>query len=268
MFRSQLARALALAVSVSLVPAALSAQAAGQKPYEPQVGQSGKDVVWVPSPDLLVQKMLDMAQVTPADFLMDLGSGDGKTVIAAAKRGVRAMGIEYNPDMVELSQRRAKEAGVTNMTTFMKADIFETDFSKATVITLFLLPDLNLKLRPTLLKMKPGTRVVSNSFTMGEWEHDDIAEVPNPCTSWCTARLWYVPAQVGGRWNVGTQTLTLNQTFQMLSGTLGTATVAGRVKGDEVTFTAGGRTYTGKLSGTSLQGTISGGGTFTATKTQ
>src|SRR3954471_16260348 len=143
-----------------------------QKPFEPSVGQPGKDVVWVPTPQALVNKMLEMAKVTPADFLMDLGSGDGRTVITAAKRGVKAMGIEYNPDMVALSIKNAAEAGGSDKATFVKADIFESDFSKATVITLFLLPVLNLRLRPKLLEMAPGTLVVSNSFRMEAWEPD------------------------------------------------------------------------------------------------
>ncbi|MGH8648886.1 MAG: SAM-dependent methyltransferase, partial [Burkholderiales bacterium] len=140
--------------------------------YKPEVGQEGKDVVWVPTPQSLVDKMLDLAKVMPADYVIDLGSGDGRTVITAAKRGARALGIEYNPDMVALSQRNAAKEEVTDKATFMKADLFESDFSRATVITMFLLPDINLKLRPKILDLKPGTRIVSNSFTMGEWQHD------------------------------------------------------------------------------------------------
>jgi tRNA G37 N-methylase Trm5 len=164
------------------------AQAQPSAQYEPSVGQAGKDVVWVPTPDVLVNKMLDMAKVTQNDFVMDLGSGDGRTVIAAAKRGAKAMGIEYNPDMVELSKRNAQQAGVTGRATFEKADLFQTDLSKATVITMFLLPDINLKLRPKILALKPGTRVVSNTFTMGEWEADETATIGDQCNgSWCTA---------------------------------------------------------------------------------
>ena len=151
---------------------------AQEKPFEPVSGQAGKDVVWVPTPQALVDRMLDMAKVTPKDYLIDLGSGDGRTVITAAKRGVKATGIEFNPDMVALSRRNAAAAGVTGKATFIQGDIFKSDFSKATVITLFLLPDLNLRLRPTLLDMKPGTRVVSNSFDMGEWEPDDRIVAP------------------------------------------------------------------------------------------
>jgi len=150
----------------------LAQQAETQKPFEPQVGQAGKDVVWVPTPQALVDKMLDMAKVTPQDFVMDLGSGDGRTVITAAKRGARAMGIEYNPNMVDLSKKNAAAAGVTQRATFQQADLFETDFSKAQVITMFLLPSINMKLRPKLLELRPWTRIVSNTFTMEDWEAD------------------------------------------------------------------------------------------------
>src|SRR5678815_5218673 len=167
--------------------------------YEPTVGQEGKDVVWVPTPQTLVNKMLDMAKLTPRDFHMDLGWGDGRTVITAAKRGARSMGVEYNPDMVELAKRNAQKEGVADRATFVKADLFETDFSKATVITLFLLPDINLRLRPKILDMKPGTRIVSNTFTMGDWKADETANADNGCeSSWCTALLWIVPESI---WN-------------------------------------------------------------------
>ena len=222
------------------------------KPFEPVVGQAGKDVVWVPTPQALVDKMLDMARVTPQDIVMDLGSGDGRTVITAAKRGAQASGIEYNPDMVELSKKNAAEAGVK--ATFVKADLFETDLSKATVITMFLLPDINLKLRPKILDLKPGTRIVSNSFTMAEWEADETATVTEECTSWCNAYLWYVPAKVNGAWKLGNDTLTLTQNFQMVSGTLGSTPVEGKLKGDEITFTAGGTKYVGKVAGKTMQG--------------
>ena len=225
--------------------------------YEPSVGQEGKDVVWVPTPQALVDKMLDMAKVTPADTLMDLGSGDGRTVITAAKRGVRAYGIEYNPDMVALSQRNAEKAGMSSRATFTKADLFETDLSKATVITMFLLPDINLKLRPKILSLKPGTRIVSNTFTMGDWKADQVQTVDNGCnTSWCTALLWIVPAKVAGTYKIPAGDLTLKQEFQMLSGTLHTegrsVPVQGKVRGQEITFNAGGKEYKGKLSGKQL----------------
>src|SRR4051812_2998257 len=182
----------ALTISMLLVPATVLAQAtATQAPYEPTVGQAGKDVVWVPTPQALVNKMLDMAKLTPQDYLMDLGSGDGRTVITAAKRGATAVGIEYNPDMVELSQKNAAAENLGGKATFMKADLFETDLTKATVITMFLLPQINVKLRPTILNLKPGTRIVSNTFTMDDWTPDETATITEDnCSSWCTALLW------------------------------------------------------------------------------
>jgi precorrin-6B methylase 2 len=261
-------RLLVFSTVVSLVPVSAFAQE-GQatKPFEPVSGQPGKDVVWVPTPMELVEKMLDMAKVTPQDFHMDLGSGDGRTVIAAAKRGLRSEGIEYNPEMVALSERNAKAAGVSARATFRKADLFETDFSKAQVITLFLLPSINMRLRPTILNMKPGTRIVSNTFTMEDWTPDQTETLGGDCTSWCTAHLWIVPAKVEGTWDVpGRGTLTLYQTFQMLSGSLGSTQVSqGRLRGDEITFTAGGTTYTGKVEGNTIRGTVNGG-SWTATK--
>src|SRR4051794_20051641 len=151
----------ALAIGLWLVAAAADAQTATtQAPFEPKVGQAGKDVVWVPTPQALVDKMLDMAKVTPNDYVIDLGSGDGRTVITAAKRGARALGIEYNPDMVELSKRNAAKEGMTGKANFQQADLFKSDFSQASVITMFLLPDINIKLRPKILGLKPGPRVV------------------------------------------------------------------------------------------------------------
>jgi len=234
--------------------------------YEPKVGQAGKDVVWVPTSQALVDKMLDMAKVTPQDFVMDLGSGDGRTVITAAKRVATAMGIEYNPDMVELSKKNAVKENVTAKATFVKADLFETDFSKATVITMFLLPDINVKLRPKILNLKPGTRVVSNSFTMEDWEADQTETLTGDCTSWCTALLWIVPAKAEGTWTTPQGDLKLTQTYQKLSGTLGANKVEGKMNGDQITLTAGKTVYTGKVNGTSIQGTVSGGGSWTATK--
>jgi SAM-dependent methyltransferase len=233
------------------------AQAQKAPAYEPQVGQEGKDVVWVPTPQALVDKMLDMAKVTAKDYVIDLGSGDGRTVITAAKRGARALGIEYNPNMVELAKRNAAQEGVTGRASFMKADIFESDFSEATVITMFLLPEINLKLRPKILGLKPGTRIVSNTFTMGDWKADETAD-PNGCDgSWCTALLWIVPAKAAGTYKTPHGEVTLKQQFQMLSGTLrtGRKTLAlqGRVRGEDVTFRAGGREYRGRIKGSQLE---------------
>lgn len=255
--------------SLLVLLAALSALAFAQAPapapgaapaYEPSVGQEGKDVVWVPTPQVVVDKMLDKAKVTSSDFVMDLGSGDGRTVITAAKRGARAMGIEYNPSMVELSKRNAAKAGVSDRATFVKADLFETDFSKATVVTMFLLPEINEKLRPKILGLKPGTRVVSNTFQMGDWKADDTVTLTSQegCdTSWCTVLLWIVPARVAGSYKTPQGDLTLKQDFQMLSGTLRTdgktVPVQGKVRGEEISFKAGGREYHGKLNGKQLE---------------
>jgi hypothetical protein len=260
---------LVLTAFVSFAWVAAHAQATTTKPFEPTVGQAGKDVVWVPTPQALVEKMLDLAKVTPQDYLMDLGSGDGRTVITAAKRGLNAQGVEYNPDMVELSKRNATAAGVTGKANFVKADLFETDFSKAQVVTMFLLPSINMRLRPTILKMKPGTRIVSNTFTMEDWQPDQSETIGGDCTSWCTAHLWIVPAQVQGAWQVGSNALTLKQTFQMVEGTLGSAPITGgRLRGDEITFSVDKTKYTGRVNGTSISGTTSGGssGAWSATK--
>jgi precorrin-6B methylase 2 len=253
-FARRTVRFMVPALVVTLGAANAWAQAT-QKPFEPQVGQAGKDVVWVPTPQTLVDKMLDMAKVTPQDFVMDLGSGDGRTVITAAKRGARAMGIEYNPDMVALSERNAKAAGVTDKATFVKADLFETDFSKATVVTMFLLPSINLKLRPKILDMKPGTRIVANSFNMEDWEADETETVGGDCTSWCTALLWIVPAKVEGTWTTPKGDLKLTQQFQKVTGSFGTQAISeGKLRGDELTFKAGGNTYTGKVEGNMIHG--------------
>jgi hypothetical protein len=259
-----MAGALLIATALSSV-----AQEKGQKSFEPQSGQAGKDVVWVPTPQSLVDKMLDIAKATPADYLIDLGSGDGRTVITAAKRGLTAHGIEYNPKMVELSQQAAKAAGVANKATFTKADLFESDFSKAQIITMFLLPWINEKLAPKLLELKPGTRIVSNTFTMGDWQADETATVTEDCTNYCKALLWIVPAKAGGTWQLGEAELKLEQSNQILSGTLGPTQITdGRMLGTEVSFSVGNAKYTGKVDGKSMSGTVSGGrsGTWTATQ--
>jgi len=262
-----LIRALVMALPLCAVGIVATAQpAATTQPtatpdatYQPSVGQEGKDVVWVPTPQVLVDKMLDMAKMTPRDYVIDLGSGDGRTVITAAKRGARALGIEYNPDMVELSKRNAKQEGVAARAEFVKQDLFTADLSRATVITMFLLPEINLKLRPTLLKLKPGTRIVSNSFTMGDWNADESATLDKSTgceTAWCTALLWIVPAQAGGAHKIPQGELTLKQKYQMLSGTLRTegrtVPVEGRVRGNDVLLTVEGRQLRGKIEGKRL----------------
>ncbi len=261
---ASLGRRILVAVSVAALVAVVALPAWAQQ-FKPEVGQPGKDVVWVPTSQTLVNKMLEMAKVTPADYVIDLGSGDGRTVISAAKIGAKALGIEYNPDMVALSKANAAAAGVSDRATFMKADLFETDFSQATVITMFLLPDINLRLRPKILDMKPGTRVVSNTFTMNDWQPDETATVTEDCTNWCTALLWIVPAKVEGTWKMGTGELALTQTFQMLSGTLtagGTpqAVTDGRMRGDQITFSVNGASYTGRANGNTMTGTVTTGG--------
>ena len=235
------------------------APAEAESEFEPKVGQEGKDVIWVPTSQAMVDKMLDMAKVTPQDNVIDLGSGDGRTVITAAKRGATALGIEYNPKMVELSQRSAAKEGVGDKAQFRKADLFETDLSQATVITMFLLPEINLQLRPKILDLKPGTRVVSNSFTMGDWTPDETAEVREGCTSYCKALLWIVPAKVEGTWQLPQGELMLKQSFQMLSGTLKTADSSSAITnakmiGDQIVFTAGDNQYTGRVNGNVMEG--------------
>jgi hypothetical protein len=254
--------ALLLAVAWS-VPAVAIAQ---DKDYTPTVGQEGKDVIWVPTPQALVEKMLDMAKLTPKDIHYDLGSGDGRTVITAAKRGAQAVGVEYNPDMVALSERAAAKEGVSGKAKFIQGDIFQTDFSKATVITLYLLPSLNIKLRPTLLKMAPGTRIVSHAFSMDDWQADQTENVEGR-----TAYLWIVPAPVEGswRWNGAGSgpreyRMKLRQQFQKVEGEIELDGRPGqlrdvKLRGDQLSFTvldAAGtrRDFTGRVAGNSIRG--------------
>jgi len=254
-----------LGLLVIMVSSGAAAQQAPQQ-YQPQYAQPGKDVIWIPTSQTLVNAMLDLAEVTPKDYVIDLGSGDGRTVITAAKRGARAMGIEYNPDMVELSKVTAEKEGVADKATFIKADLFESDFSQATVITMFLLPQINLKLRPTLLNLKPGTRLVSNSFTMDDWAADKTVTVGEGCETWCTALLWIVPAKVEGTWQLATGgTLTLSQQFQIVSGTLGAGSASaavtdGKLNGAEISFTVAGARYTGRVSDGVMEGSVTTGG--------
>jgi hypothetical protein len=253
--------AAACAISLAALGAAGAQTATTDKPasgaFAPVSGQPGKDVVWVPSPQALVDRMLEMAGATPADYVIDLGSGDGRTVITAARRGIKASGVEYNPDMVALSRKAAEEANVGDRATFVQGDIFQTDFSQATVLTLFLLPDLNLKLRPTILNMKPGTRVVSNTFTMGDWTADQTIDAGGDCTSFCRAHKWIVPAKVGGTWRLPNGELKLDQKYQMLTGTLSSGgketQIEGRLNGTEITVTAGEARYTGTVNGARIE---------------
>jgi precorrin-6B methylase 2 len=260
--------ALSLAFSAFIVSSALA-----QTPtYEPTPGQAGKDVVWVPTPQELVEKMLDMAKVTPQDIVIDLGSGDGRNVIAAAKRGARAYGFEFNPDMVALSRRKAQEAGVADKATFIEGDMYEADISKATVLALFLLPSNLDKLAPKFLALRPGTRMVNNTFQVTGWDADASETVEGSCTSWCTSHLNIIPARAAGTWRLGTNDLTLTQEFQMVSGTLGTTAIAGgRLNGEQISFKVGETQYTGKVSGDRMEGTATTSGktqSWTATKSK
>ena len=254
-----------IVLTLLLTVLAVANAAAQNATYEPTPGQAGKDVVWVPTPQELVEKMLDMAKVTPQDIVIDLGSGDGRNVIAAAKRGARAYGFEFNPDMVALSRRRAKEAGVADKATFIEGDMFEADISKATVLALFLLPSNLDKLAPKFLTLRPGTRIVNNTFQVTGWEADASETVEGSCTSWCTSHLNIVPARVAGTWRLGTSDLTLTQEFQMVSGTLGTAPIAGgRLNGEQISFKAGDTQYAGKVSGDRIEGTATTAGKTTS----
>ncbi len=259
----QSSRFITLSLAAFALLLGLTAPAARAQPgpeYKPQIGQGGKDVIWVPTPQSLVDKMLEIAKVTPQDFVVDLGSGDGRTVITAAELGATALGIEFNPSLVELSKRNAVKAGVSDRATFLSADIFASDFSKATVVTMFLLPSLNVKLRPTILDMKPGTRVVSNSFDMGDWKPDLTALASRDCTGYCKAYLWIVPAKVEGTWQLGNSELSLQQTYQFFTGklTTGSAIVPiadGKLEADKITFTSGGTRYLGQVKGDVMEGT-------------
>ena len=252
---------------VLAVLCATSAAAQQAKPFEPVVGQEGKDVVWVPTPPETVERMLDVAKVTPQDYVMDLGSGDGRNVIAAAKRGATALGVEYNPDMVELSKRNAAAAGVSGKATFVQGDMYQADISKANVMALFLLPSNMLVLRPKFFNLAPGSRIVSNTFGIEGWNADYTETLPN-CTTWCSILLWIVPAKVDGTWQTPQGALTLKQDFQNISGTLGTTPITeGKLRGEEITFKVGTAQYSGHVKGGAIEGTISSGGTWTARRT-
>jgi len=267
MVLSRFVRQSVFVLCLSVIVAAAFTQIVAGADYQPTVGQAGKDVVWVPTCQVLVDKMLDMAKVTADDYVIDLGSGDGRTVMTAAKRGARTLGVEYNPDMVALSKRNAAAQGLGDKALFVHGDIFETDFTKATVLTMFLLPELNLRLRPQILDLKPGTRVVLNSFTMAEWEADETFVI-NPkedCGDYNTALLWIVPAKVEGTWKLPEGELTLKQTFQTFSGTLKSGSTTspvtnGKLKGDQISFTVRGIQYSGRVDGKTMEGTLKSGG--------
>lgn len=246
----------------SLFVVSAGARQAPAKPFEPVSGQAGKDVVWVPSPPDMVNKMMEMANVTATDFVMDLGSGDGRNVIAAARRGARAVGVEFNPDMVALSRRLAQEAGVAGKAQFVEADMYTYDISKATVMALFLLPVNMNRLAPKFLDLAPGSRIVGNTFGIDGWEPDLRETLPpsSECESWCEALLWIVPAKVAGTWTMANGAITLTQEYQTVQGTVAAGapdTVQmGRLRGDEITFSAGDVAYKGKVTGNTIEGTM------------
>jgi hypothetical protein len=266
--------AAALLVSALATHAAVGAQSAvPNQEYTPSVGQEGKDVIWVPTPQALVERMLQMAGTKASDYVVDLGSGDGRTVITAAKKfGARALGVEYNPDMVALAKRNAEKEGVADKAQFIQGDIFQTDFSKANVLTLYLLPSLNVKLRPTILNMRPGTRVVSHAFTMDDWQADQVDSADGR-----TAYMWIVPAKVGGTWKIDvtgsgarSYEATFTQQFQNIGGSAkaGDRTVQfsnGKLRGESINFSIADdastrRDFTGRVVGNKIEGTVKGAG--------
>ena len=263
-------------IAVLALSTSLAAQTQ-QKPYEPVVGQGGKDAVWVPTGPAMVEKMLDHAKVTPQDFVMDLGSGDGRTIIAAAKRGARGLGVEFNADLVEFSRRQAAAAGVADKAAFAQGDMYAADISKATVLALFLLPSNIEKLVPKFLDLPAGTRIVANTFWAPDWTPDDTQTLTESCETWCTSHLFIVPAKVAGRWRVGDGVVTLTQKFQMIEGTYAPATgapaaVKGRLRGNVVTVSLGPTEYEGTVNGNTMEGAAKSGaggqGKIVATRIQ
>jgi SAM-dependent methyltransferase len=257
-----------VAVGFAIAISTAAPAAAQPKPYLPVVGQEGKDVVWVPTPQATVEKMLDVAQVTSQDFVMDLGSGDGRSIIAAAKRGARALGVEYNPDMVELARRTAESEGVADKATFVQGDMYEADISRATVLALFLLPENLDRLAPKFLSLNPGTRIVVNQFWIEGWNADETQRAEGDCGAWCNVLLFVIPARVAGTWRLPAGELKLAQHYQVISGTLVAdgkelQVNGGRLRGDQITFEAGGITYAGRVKGERIEGV---GGGWSATR--
>jgi precorrin-6B methylase 2 len=266
-----------LTVAIGLVAAGAIA-AVGQEraaPYEPVPYMPGRDVVWVPTPETLIEKMLDMAQVTAKDFAVDLGSGDGRLVIAAARRGAKTMGIEFNPELVLLARANAAKAGVADRASFLEADMYEADFSQASVLLLFLLPENMSVLLPKFQALKPGTRIVVNGFKMDEWEPDLTDRVFKDCDRYCVAYLYVVPARVQGVWRFASGAeLKIEQTMQKIAGTLAMPGAAPApisdavLRGDRIEFTAAGVRHAGRVDGNRIEGTIFGpaSGTWSAAR--
>ena len=260
MLATALIRSSAVALALSFTASGALAQAQrAPKAFEPEVGQAGKDVVWVPTPQAVVDKMLELAKVTKDDFLMDLGSGDGRTVITAAKRGARALGIEYNPDMVELSKRNAEAEGVSSRAQFQKADLFQTDFSKATVVTVYLLPQLIGDLQPRFIAtLKPGTRIVSHAFRMAGWRPDGSETLrlsgshPGQGDE-STLYLWIVPADVRGTWAGDGVRVRIEQNYQdvEIEGASGAV-----LKGAEISWQSPRGGFRGRVQGARIVGEL------------
>jgi len=243
--------ALAIVMAVFL----LSGPGTAQSVVTPTPGQPGKDVVWVPTSPELVEKMLDMAEVTSKDFVIDLGSGDGRNVIAAAKRGARALGVEFNPDLVALSRQRAEADHVSDKATFVQGDMYAADVSRATVLALFLTPEVLDRMTDKFLAMAPGARIVLNTFPITDWDPDATETLGPPCKAWCTAVLVVVPARVAGTWQSGDTQITLRQDYQFVAGTFGAERVTGRLRGAHITLRTATTEYSGEVSADRIEGT-------------
>jgi SAM-dependent methyltransferase len=254
---------------------AQSPQRYGDSLYEPKLRQHGKDVMWLPTPAPMVTRMLAAAGTAASDVVYDLGAGEGRIAIAAAKEfGARAVGIEYDPALAALARRNAERAGVAGRVTIIEGDVFKEDFSAASVVTLYLLPELNQQLRPRILEMRPGTRVVSHMWDMGEWEADESFRVGDS-----DGYLWIVPADVAGRWSVTDRDgfvaaeIDVTQRFQRIGGTYterGRAQVllGAYVHGDVLGFTfvhhdGGVRSARAKVAGGGLAGSLRFAGSLT-----
>lgn len=259
---ARLASQFLIAICVAATSVTATAQTT-EKPFEPYSGQPGKDVVWVPTPATTANKMMDVAKVTPQDFVMDLGSGDGRNIIAAAKRGARALGVEFNPEMVKLSEQTAAKEGVSDNARFVQGDMFTADISQATVMALFLLPDNLRKLEQKFQDLRPGTRIVVNTFGIDGWEATHSESAEGDCGAWCSVILYIVPAKVAGNWRLAQGELTLEQKVQHITGTLTMDGVAraienGHVTGDQVVFSVGGVEYSGRLKDDTISGSVKG----------
>ena len=250
----------ASAIVLFVCCAVLAERAASQSVAPPKPGQPGKDVVWVPTPPELIEKMLDLAEVTSDDFVIDLGSGDGRNVIAAAKRGARALGVEFNPDLVQLSRQHAEAAHVSGKATFVQGDMYAADVSQATVLALFLTPEVLDRMTDKFLAMRPGSRIVLNTFPVTDWEPDATETIGAPCKAWCTAVLVIVPARVAGTWQSGGAQMTLRQDYQFVRGSLGGEDVSGRLRGVHITLKSASTEYSGEVSADRINGTATSGG--------